>query len=134
MDFDESNSKQKVKEVAINHQQSTDAKKSTQCPDCDRKFYISSAFRKHMKDVHFGFRHNCEECDKSFSTKFNLKYHVNAIHRGETFICNICKTNFNHKEKLVDHVKIVHEDFRYKCENCEKEFVTSGGLQASTKA
>ncbi|NXF00316.1 ZN235 protein, partial [Menura novaehollandiae] len=53
-----------------------------QCPDCGKRFSISSCLVDHQKMHSKGWPYECPECGKRFRTSSNLLLHQ-QIHTGE---------------------------------------------------
>ena len=54
---------------------------SIDCNICDQNFEGIKMLKKHIQDVHDGFKyHKCESCGKSFSEARNLMKHIQEFH------------------------------------------------------
>merc|ERR1719319_995635 len=87
-------------------------------PGCDTTFANQLSKRKHMRNVHEGFRETCPECGKQVSA---LRSHIKKVHEKERpHECPECKKTFQTRTHLRNHLQRVHLGLRVKCEDCGK--------------
>ena len=74
-------SENKIRQRQPRNQISSDAK-STECPECGKKFNWRSDMVRHYRSVHEGIKFPCNQCDYQFTDRGNLQKHIQSVHDG----------------------------------------------------
>ena len=81
--------------------------------------------KRHMKNVHSGYRFMCSMCDKKFKRNSHLKEHE-LFHIGEnpTTKCQVCAfvMKGDRKSRVENHMETHNNKNLLKCDKCEFYF------------
>ena len=108
----------KIRQRQPRNQISSDAK-STECPECGKKFTTKSHMVTHYRSKHEGWKYPCDECDYQATTQGSLQTHIQAKHEGIKYPCNQCDYQATQQSSLQGHLAAKHSDNILKCEHCD---------------
>lgn len=81
--------------------------KRYKCMYCEKEFYNSYNYKKHVR-THTGERpYKCYFCDKTFQHAQRRKLHL-AVHGMRPYKCLHCKASYRRRKELHVHWKNVH--------------------------
>ncbi|OXA38651.1 Zinc finger protein ZFMSA12A [Folsomia candida] len=99
-----------------------------ECPQCPKRFVMSTARDKHIATIHNSTIGVCEVCGASMKDS-SLRNHMIEVHKSrepgaKRFICNICGRGLISQVKLTRHrqIHIRPEDAEHLCTQCGKRF------------
>lgn len=110
----------------------SNARYTTNCPQCDQSFNSYYQRNRHMYTEHntVAASYRCNICDKSFILKSKLTSHIKKVHLMErNHICSVCGQGFFIKQSLDEHM-IKHNGERvYQCMVCHKAYARKKTLR-----
>nr|XP_056719878.1 zinc finger protein 22-like [Euleptes europaea] len=108
--------------------------KSFDCPDCGKRFTLSSHLIRHQR-VHTGEKpFGCRSCTKSFSQRSDLVRHERTHTGVKLYRCTQCEKSFSESSHLIRH-QIIHSGEKpFKCNVCGKRYGDSSYLTVHQRA
>lgn len=99
------------------------------CKLCNEQFFLSEAFKQHLK-THIGtFPYKCPLCDKMLASRYGLHMHL-CIHCGiKPFKCEICQRKYSQRSHLKRHLREHEGNKPYACDECGRRFCENWALK-----
>ena len=82
------------------------------CKECGNKFTRWSNLRRHISDIHEGYKNPeiCKWCGKTFSAYEYMRVHINSMHLKIKYLCEYCGKEYYHYTSFRRHTKRKHRD------------------------
>ena len=102
--------------------------KALECEDCDKRFTLPNALKRHRLTQHTQFPRRCDECGHFCKTKEEFIDHLKDAHdmddglSSEIVPCEVCGALIKGKGSLLTHMKNMHEVAKetFSCDVCGK--------------
>ncbi|KAF6215651.1 hypothetical protein GE061_010407 [Apolygus lucorum] len=102
------------------NEDSSSAKKTFSCKDCDKVYVSLGALKMHIRTHTLPCK--CKLCGKAFSRPWLLQGHIRT-HTGEKpFTCPHCNRAFADRSNLRAHLQTHSDVKKYSCPTCSKTF------------
>ncbi|CAL1579154.1 unnamed protein product [Knipowitschia caucasica] len=106
------------------------------CQYCRKRFYSTSALKRHLLDHTEDRPYKCDQCELAYTRMGNLRRHCLYAHveskprdDSDGHSCQYCSRSFPSEAFLKMHVRIHTGTRPFVCEHCHKAFTQMGYLQ-----